>query len=171
MTSKLILLLVIFAAALGVIYVGYGQKQNAAPMIKVSAPSPVSSGLKTFQSKTMKFTISVPPNFDIKSTDITVSIKSKGEEIQIVSNGTQFSNVDSYLSDFDKKRNSIIKSGANLFIDHNNAVKRIETPKSANQEELVYYIFVEPSVYILSTSSPALYSDLDQIAQSFRYTP
>jgi len=36
-------------------------------------------------------------------------------------------------------------------------------------EEKVYYIYVDNWIFTFSTSTPELYNDLDQTAQSFRY--
>lgn len=126
-----------------------------------------------FVSKDLHFSISVPSYFEIKSSNTGVDLISKGANIEIVRNGTQFSDVNDYLEEFDKKRNIQVDSLEQVTIDGHDGVTRIEKRQVGGElkNPKVYYIFANNAVYIISTDSSDLFSDLDQIAQSFKYNP
>lgn len=126
--------------------------------------------LKTFESKTMKFSIQSPLKFQIKDNVISVDLQTKEGKITIVRNGTNFNNLKDYLNDFDSKRGLRVSDTKNLEIDMHDSVSRLVNPQE-NTEQKSYYIYVNNLVYIFSTKHPALFFDLDQIAQSFKYTP
>jgi len=78
-----------------------------------------------------------------------------------------------YLDYADSKNEIKSTSGKKeLVINGYQAASRNEVRGGINKK--AYYIYVsdvDKIVYVFSTKSESLYSDLDQIAQSFRYTP
>ena len=50
-------------------------------------------------------------------------------------------------------------------------INNLESVSGFIGEEKIYFIYVDYTVYLISSKTGALFSDLDQIAQSFRYTP
>lgn len=129
--------------------------------------------MKTFQSKDLKFSIKVPQNFSIKSSNTGVDLTRPEGSIEIVRNGTQFISLSEYLSEFDNIRDIKIKTSENINILGYIATKREEERVigGVTKNLKAYYVWIDGIIYILSTVSGSLFSDLDQIAQSFRYTP
>lgn len=123
----------------------------------------------TYESKNLKFSIEVDKNFKIEDTGITVLLKNNDGEISIIRNGTQFSDLSSYLENSGNETSYKIEQMNVLTINNLNAVSRIEETRISRYK--IYYIYVDNAVYNLSTTSGALFDDLDQIAESFRYTP
>ncbi len=126
---------------------------------------------KTYQSKNMHFSIQINSDFQTKDSDSSVYLISSNRQIAIVRNGTNFNDLDSYISNFDSKRKLVSTNSTKLTIDGYEGLSRIVRFTEESMEQKSYYIYVNNYVYILSTFSPILYSDLDKIAQSFRYTP
>lgn len=127
--------------------------------------------VKTYQSKNMKFSINLSTSTSVKEGLTYVDITFKKGLIDIVRNGTNFSSLSEYLKDSDAKKGVQVSEEDKLMINGYQADTRVETNPSTNKMQKTYYIYVENWAYTLSTSSPSLYGDLDQIAQSFRYTP
>src|SRR3989338_6411931 len=75
------------------------------------------------------------------------------------------------LKVFQSKRRIEISGTTMLIINGLNSLSRIIKFSEEGIIQKSYYIYVNNSVYILSTKSESLYLALDQIAQSFRYTP
>ena len=127
--------------------------------------------VREYSSKFLKFKIFVPSDYKIEDKEISVTLIREKKEINIVRNGTNFSNLEDYLVNFDSKRNINISDENQLEIDGYSSVSRTVSVQDENIIQKSYYIFVGKAVYIISTSSPELYEDLDQIARSFKYTP
>ena len=88
-------------------------------------------------------------------------------------NNSNYSNLVDYLKWFDGTRKGLqVNNEKNIEIGGYEGILRIENFSLGlvNQQK-IYYLLVNGVIYTLSTSSPLLYPDLDQIAQSFRYTP
>lgn len=129
-----------------------------------------SQSTKTFESKNLNFIINIPSGFQVKDENSRIIIVSDDGQIVINRNGTQFDNLPDYISDFDTKRNLKSSNKSNLLIDGKEAMSRLAQFEDQNHSQKSYYIYVDNAVYIISTSSGALYDDLDQIAKSFKYT-
>ncbi|KKR51384.1 MAG: hypothetical protein UT84_C0001G0069 [Candidatus Curtissbacteria bacterium GW2011_GWA1_40_16] len=172
-----ILLPLLVILVLASVYLGYKQivqtpKKGSATIKSITntTPSPSNRELKTFQSKIMKFTIALPDKLSAIDESSRVKIQSSKGEIFVNRNGTQFNDLDTYLSNFDQTTQLDISLDENMIINNNVARKRISKNPNIGIEK-TYFIYAENYVYKISTSSEDLYIDLDQIAQSFRYTP
>lgn len=125
---------------------------------------------KTFESKYLKFKIDLPYGFQATDETSRITINSNQGQMSITRNGTNYSKLEDYISDFDSKRKLTASEAKNVLIDGHEALYRnVEYPDQSFKQKS-YYIFVGNAVYIFSTSSEAFYDELDQIAQSFKYT-
>lgn len=125
-----------------------------------------------FSSYSMNFSVEIP-------SDLTAAEKLQHVEFRKDNNfisldrtdATGFYSLIKYLADFDNKNK--LKSPPiivrDLIIDGNPGVIRMEIRGGVTVR--MCYIYVDGWVYGFSTSSESLYSDLDQIAQSFKYIP
>lgn len=163
------IIIVIFIAAVGY----FATNQKTIPFGKSPSPSPTSQELKTFQSKFMKFSVDVPSGFRIKEELTFVDLEKNNAKINISKNSTNENNVYGYVKDFDKKRSGLsVEEEESVKVANLDSLKRIEKfSKGPITQQKVYYIYAENKAYSVSTSDLALYDDLDQIAQSFRYIP
>ncbi|MBI2621842.1 MAG: hypothetical protein HYW63_04350 [Candidatus Levybacteria bacterium] len=130
----------------------------------------VGKGSSTFESKYLNFSLSLPSGFQAKDETSRIIINSDDGQITVNRNGTQFNNLEDYISDFDSKRNLISSETNNTSINGHEALSRLVEYPDQNYSQKSYYIYVEKAVYIFSTTSESLYDELDQIAQSFKYT-
>ncbi len=177
MRVLIILTLLITFIILGSFYLRYNKqapKIDNLPSLQSSSPfkSKIDSDYlsKTFDSKTMKFTIQIPSKYTIQDNSLSVDLVLDNLKINITRNGTNFSNLSDYIKDFNSKRRFDLKVSKKESINGYDSLSRlIILPDNTNQKS--YYIYVDHWVYSLSTSSEALYSDLDQIAKSFKYNP
>jgi len=128
-----------------------------------------SSNLKTFESKALKFSIEAPAIYKVtEESGAIVIITTKGN-INIDRNASNLNNLNDYVEDLRSKNKVSVISSKYLAINNNKALET--TINSGNSKETKeYMIYVNNWVYLISTTNPTLYSDLDQIAQSFRYT-
>ncbi len=120
---------------------------------------------KTFQSKIMKFTIGLPSNYQGQEKLGSVTVSTPKGILYIDRNGTNFDNIEDYVQDLGKKNKFILSNKKNLQINSLEAIVG-----NTNREKL-YFIYSNYAVYTLSAKEEPLFPDLDQIAQSFRYTP
>lgn len=126
---------------------------------------------KSYLSKSMKLSINVPSQFTLEDQATRILVNSDEGSIIISRAGTQFTNLNSYLEDLDVKNSVKPIEQQDLEINGYKSKLRLVQYPGSQDKERVYKIFVEPQIYTLTTSSESLYSDLDQIAKSFRYTP
>ncbi len=122
---------------------------------------------KSFQSKDLKFVINYDGNLTIEDKGITTNFISEKGAIKISRSGTDFTDIESHLSNFDKLRAVTSIKSQQLTINGFSSLKRRENTPDGQRE--AYYIMVDAFIYTFSTSSPDLYNDLDQIAKSFKY--
>ncbi|KKR11039.1 MAG: hypothetical protein UT39_C0012G0061 [Candidatus Woesebacteria bacterium GW2011_GWA1_39_21] len=85
--------------------------------------------------------------------------------IYININGTNYSDLTDYLNDLEVKNKFTLTNKKDLIVASYPAITGMI------EKDKFYYIYVRGIVYSLSTKDVDLYSDLDLIAQSFRYTP
>ena len=129
-------------------------------------------GLNSFRSDNLDFTVYIiPQRFEIKEGLSYVEFRS-GEGV--VDSGrndaTGFEDLNGYLTDLDEiNKTKDISEIRELEI--NGYPTRVRDEVRGLVKFRMYYIYVDDWVYVFSTKSESLYSDLDQIAQSFRYTP
>ena len=127
--------------------------------------------VKNYHSDTLDFSISFPYNFEIEDKLTAVYLRNELGNIDIVRNGTNYKSLSEYLENFDSKRKLTTEERIDMSINGEEAISRIILPSEQNVKQKSYYIYINNAVYIISTTSEALYDDLDRIAQSFRYTP
>lgn len=125
-----------------------------------------------YHSKSLKITIDMPD--DISGTEDlgTIILKKNNAEgtIKISTNGTNNDSIEGYLYDIGDKNHLQITDKKNITIHNlNGIVAMLHGYKDTDKS---YFFYPAPwTIYYLSTSSPVLFNDLDQIAQSFRFTP
>lgn len=157
--STLVLILVVFI----------GAKNNS----RVNKPLDLESkpiNLKEFKSSNLNFSIQIPSEFSAQERSNSVEISSSNGKLYIDRNGTNFENLKDYLDDLDRRNKTIIVKDESLVINsYDSRIRLLEFSTGETQKEFV--IFVDGIVYYLFTNDETLYNFLDQIAQSFRYTP
>jgi len=172
--GNLSLFLIIIILTVGVAIYLFVSRGTYAPQNSYStpSPSPANVALKTFQSKLMKFSIEMSSSFFANEESTRIIVNSADGQIYISRNGTQFDNLDSYLNNFDQNTVLELESDEKSKVDNYEARKRVFKKTDVSEKgEKIYFIYVDSFVYKISTTSPSLYSALDQIAQSFRYIP
>lgn len=174
----LIILAIVAALAAVAVYVRFKPFSLPTYLPKPSpaiTPQPTSTSgqTQTFQAKFLKFGLKVPTGFQITDTLTYIDLIKGQSKINISKNSTNYSNVIDYVKDFDDKRIGVhIENEEMIKIGDLNSLKRIENFTSGPiSQQKIYYILVDSKVYSISTTSQILYDELDQIAQSFRYTP
>lgn len=127
---------------------------------------------KTFLSKNLKFSINIPSNLLIEEKFTTITLKNDDVKITISRNGTNFEKLEESINDLHQKNKTLMFNKTSLNINGLTAIKGVlNNPSGSSSREFVYYIKIDNIIYVLSTKDESLYNDLDQIAQSFRYTP
>lgn len=128
------------------------------------------AGPTVFESKYLNFSVDLLPGFQAADETTQITIDSQGGQINVSRNGTNYDSLDSYISDFDTKRNLIASDVEKITInDYESMSRMVEFPDQSVKQKS-YYIYINNWVYIISTFSEGLYDDLDQIAKSFKYT-
>lgn len=116
-------------------------------------------------SSTMKFSIKVPSSYKVSEKLGSVTINTETGQILISRNGTNFDNLKDYINYSQNNLKNRMKNQQELTINELDAIS------ASIDNENIYYIYTENAVYSISTSTEALFDDLDKIAQSFKYTP
>lgn len=125
-----------------------------------------------YKSIGMKITVNYPKKFQLDDQSVQLILSDNGKHIIISREGTQFTSLNDYLNNVEEKNNVTSISREELKIDNYIAIKRFsKIDTNDNNSTKSYHVLIESRIYSLSTISPELYSDLDQIAQSFKYTP
>lgn len=124
----------------------------------------------SFTSRLLKFKVNYYKEFEVveKYNDV-IFLRDEGKiDVSVV--GTNFDNLDDYIEDLEIKNNFSLSNKDEKKMTNGHVSGEIVV-KNGNSE-YVHFIYPEGSwsVYILSTTSPELYDDLDQIAESFEYT-
>lgn len=126
----------------------------------------------TYHSKFMQITFATPGGFQLNDENIDIVLKNDVGEIDIVSNGTNYSTLDGYLQNLSQKNHFILTQRQELAINHLPAISGyINTLINNTPEyEKIYFFYPAPySVVTISTKSPELYNTLDQVAQSIKF--
>lgn len=165
--NKIYILIIILVIFIGVFI--FLKKPASQPITNNSIVSTDTS--RKFYSKTLKFEIDVPAGFQVEDKYSTILLANSSGNIRIGSIGTNYNNLEEYINDLGKKNKLEFKNKESLTINGLSAIKVIVHPINNNLDETTYFIYSEYSVYHLSTEKPALYNNLDIIAQSFKYTP
>jgi hypothetical protein len=126
---------------------------------------------RLFQSASLDFTVSVPDFYSVEEKLTIVRFEANGGQIDVIRNATDFDTLDEYLLNSDSQKNLEVSYVNSLSVNGYPVKNRIELNRDSKTTQKVYYIYVDNWVYIISTKFEALFSDIDQIAQSFRYVP
>jgi len=171
----LIIFAIVVALVVGVIFYLKGSKISSLQSVSQSNNTIVDGRepAKIFKSKTLKMNVLVLPGYEIEEQTTFVNLISSKGKINISRIATNFSDITGYLKDFDSKRKLTVSLESNGRIADFDYVSRVEDFDGGPvSKQKAYFIYVDDGwVYSFSTSTGALFSDLDQIAQSFRYTP
>ena len=161
------LILTIFAVFLVAIY-WILFTQNIQKNKSITPPTNKSS---FFTSPYALFNINYPSYFDIEYDETITILKDSSNkgEIIINRNGTNFTDINSYLSDFDLKRTVKTQPCPSIHTQYI-FFCRLETFENLQITQKIYYLQISTWVYTISTTTPELYDELDQIVKSFRYT-
>lgn len=169
--NSLTFLLIVLTGLLAILLVAVYLNMLSSNFYNQSQTTSNSNETKIYRSRDLKFSIKVPTSFNIKSSNTGVDLVGIDGSIEIVRNSTNSNNLSDYIEIFDARRNIIGSEVKKTVIDGSETMFRIAELPEESVKKKSYYIYVDYSVYILSTSSDALFDDLDEIAQSFRYTP
>ncbi len=120
---------------------------------------------KTYYSEVMKITFNVPAGYKIEELGNFITVKNSYGEIIISRIGTNANSLKGYLIDIANYNRLKLTNKQNLKINNLDVIK-VDINGKRN-----YLFYINNRVFSFETKSPSLYSDLDQIAQSFRFTP
>ena len=165
-----LLILLAFVLVVGtLVYLKYSSRQDKVIFNPQTTGSPVSK-LKMYKSLELDFSTQLPTSYivDVKFTHL--DLKNTTGSIGVDRNAHTFASLKEYLADVDDRDQlpsvNIIKE---FLVNKHQVVVRDELRGGVKVR--MYYIFTNDWVYVFSTESESLYSDLDQIVQSFQYTP
>ena len=148
-----------------VIYKTNYQKKYKVPPKTNSIDTQVGSTQRNLDFSTLNFTITAPPSFQVDERITGVLLVNDEGKITVSKSGTDYETLDDYWQFYLDSNNLQDIGEKKLKID------KLDVVSAKVYETKIYIIFKEGIVYTLSTESEFLFDDLDQIAQSFRYTP
>ena len=153
-----IIIVILFA---GVIYIVV----NSGNLYKnTSNIQPTSNQI--YKSKNLKFSVTIPSKFKVDEKFSRVTLGSDKGNIYIEKSGTNLDDIDDYVKDLDIKNNSVTLNKEKLYVNELQAISGIVGGQK------YYFIYADKwTIFTLFTDSSQLSSDLDKIAQSFKYTP
>lgn len=162
--SLFIVVIILAVAVLGVYFTNFYQQT-----VKNTSPTQQNRQPKTYTSNFLKFTINIPEKYIVQEKDADVALKWQGE-IDIGRTGTNFSSVGEYVSDLEIKNHMTVLTKRIQTINSNSSISGFINYFDGRREK-IYFVYANNWIFRISTSSETLYDDLDQIAQSFKYTP
>ena len=118
-----------------------------------------------FHSDSLNIFLNIPTNFEIQDKLIDVVLRSGEGKIVIGRSGTNYSSLQEYWVNQPQTNKDGISQEKWLTIDGYEAVS------AQLHNTRLYKIFIDGIIFTIETENPELYDDLEQIAQSFRYTP
>lgn len=159
----LILFLVILQKQLPIIQVP--SYQNITPANSVN--------ITNYHSKFLKISFAVPQAYSVKESGNDITLKNNLGEISVLRIGTNNDSLEGYLFGLSDLNKLQIINKQKIKINQANAIScLIKSPLSQGPDEKAYFFYPAPwTIYSISTNSQELFSDLDQIARSFRYAP
>lgn len=170
-----ILLIVVSLLFLGLYFFGKKSERTNSKLNSNASPSKINidkdgGQRRTYVSSNLDFKVQIPANFTTKEGLTYVDFSLDKSMIGTARTANSYDNLDKFLVFMDEKN------------DQTNVplIKKIDTSSYpiVVREEIrsgtvyrMYYVFTGQWVYTFSTSSENLYDDLDQIVQTFQYTP
>ena len=140
-------------------FLGIGMMKNTSV-----SPSPISTAARTFTASEVMggFMIDVPEGFEVEEKNTAVFLKKKNELITIYRIGTNYTSLkEIFDSDPDLRNRKINYSSIN----------DLEAAFEIKTDEKSFFIYKDFELFSITTVNKSLYSNLDQIAQSFRISP
>ena len=116
-------------------------------------------------SSVMRFSIALPATYRVEEKFAKVTISTSTGEIYINQIGTNHDNLEDFLEQVKEENKISLIEERRLIINNLPAILWGKT------DERLYILYHENTVYTISTKFKSLYTDLDQIAQSFKYNP
>jgi hypothetical protein len=149
--------------------------QNKAS-VPILSPAPTSSQPETYHSRALKITFMVPSGFQIEESVYGngITIKNDIGSIEIGRGGTNSTTLDEAVNEAERRDSPPIKfENKHVTINGLDSVVVYETDpvNPALNAKLYYFYPAKYFGYSISTSTSSLYPILDQVAQSFHYTP
>lgn len=142
--------------------------KNFTPLLRTQ-----DSGLSTnttYTSDLMDFTITVPEGFNVEEKGKRIVISSDEENIYIDQTSTNFPDLSSYINDLDSKNKTNVTSEERMDRGNLEILKRLIL-FNTGEKQVVYEIYSNGFIYSILTNAKSLYTVIDQVAQSFQYTP
>ena len=163
--SSFTFLLIVFGGLLSILFIAVYFSKASNNSYNQTANTYNSNETKIYESKNLKISMEVPPSSEIVENLGSLIIKSEGGKISIGQNGTNFNNLNDYIVNSRNNLQSRLLNRKELIING------LEAVSGDIDNEKLYLIYTDYNVYHISTTSPELFGDLDEIAQSFKYTP
>lgn len=130
---------------------------------------------KTYHSDFLEITIDIPNGFTLKEQLPEVLLMKNSDVITIHLVGTNkiYKTIDEFLDDVFNTYNGPKNITRNKVTINGKVAEivKVEYPQNPENNNKAYYFYINNGFYHIYTKSPDLYSDLDQIARSFRYEP
>ncbi len=144
--------------------------QKAIPtIIPTDTPSP---SVRGYHSRFLKIRFMAPTGFEISESWNSVTLKSNLGKINIVSSGTNDDTIEGVVFEIEH-RGFLVTNKKRFKINGLDVIScNVKSLVSDNPESKGYYFYSAPgAVFSITTGTPELFGELDQIAQSFRYEP
>lgn len=144
--------------------------QKIASTIPTAKPAP---SITQYSSKFFKLSFSFPSSYTVSELDNDINLKNEVGEISIERIGTNNDTIEGYLFGIAELNKLQITDKQKIKINGMDVIScKIKSKVSDNPESRFYFFNPAPwRIYSISTNIPELFSDLDQIARSFRYEP
>lgn len=144
-------------------------KKSVSSTQKIPPTQAVNPQPKIFKSKNLDFTVSVPNEFVIREAVDYVEFSKGKNSIKAERRSHKFNTIDEFISS--TKKNETKDTTEIKKLEINGFPTRIKDEIKESKTIRIYYIFTPNWVYSFSTNSESLYTDIDQITQSFQYIP
>lgn len=162
------LVLVIFAFLLAGMYIVLFKQ--LATLKYVNPSSSAIERTNTYTSNILEMSVTVSDGFEVEERHPVVYLQSYRGEITITQNNLDVDDFDYYIKQYDERRDVNILSSKQLQIGDYEAYERVMEFNGVDMTQKSYFIYPDQWViYTISTTSPALYDDLEAIIQSFEY--
>ena len=172
--NLLILIGVIVFTFLVIIFLNQKQTNTYEKTIPIIFPTATPTpSITQYHSKFLKISFSVPSEFEISESSIDVTLKSNVGEITIVRSWTNNRTIEGAVFEISDRGTSQVTNKNKFKINDLDVIScDIKSLVNNDPDSKGYYFYTAPgTIFSISTNSPELFHDLDQIAQSFRYEP
>ena len=123
----------------------------------------ITQSLEYYSNDVLDFKVILPSGFNVESQSVSVALENSIGTIRILRSASLYDNLEEHITDQRVNIKTRLSMMERLSIDGNEAVR------GYFDDEKTYIVQINGLVYSFSTSSPELYDELDQIAQSFEY--